>query len=541
MPTPNYSIVFSAQLVGSSTVSVGDVLIPSAGSPSLYVVATAANRGTRRAEGVALSAYGGTGSGSVQIQQTGTIDASISGLGAGTASWVRVSTTGRLERVATPSGGDDLMGKCEADGRMHLDPGVWDSSNYAGGGGGGGAPTTATYVTLTTDAGLSNERTLAVSANGLTLVDGGAGAAVTLGLPTAGASGQVLTSNGSVWSSQAASGGGAPTGAQYLTLATDSGLTVERVFTPGTNMSAVDSGAGAAYTLNVPNLAGDVTGALATNVVARVNGATYPAAGALTVGTIPRVTGASAVAYGALDLANTNARTGTLPIGNGGTGLSTIGGNGTFLTVSAGAALWANSATFYGVLGGTLATTGGLRVDTNAQALVAGRNTLNTDNIHYLAIDAGNNLYVGTNTSFTAAQQAGSINMYCSTAGNVYLGYGGTTAMQVTSGKVGLWQPLSGASGGSVPFRFKSTQVTVTGPVTVLTAAQYECPLVDFIGTPGTASDVTFPDVADAVYWIDNRTANTMRCWKGSGAQVSVLTNTKVMIRHNGTDYVSIP
>lgn len=42
-----------------------------------------------------------------------------------------------------------------------------------------------------------------------------------------------------------------------------------------------------------------------------------------TVGQIPRVTGANAYAFGALDLADTDAVTGTLPIGNGGTGLTT--------------------------------------------------------------------------------------------------------------------------------------------------------------------------------------------------------------------------
>jgi hypothetical protein len=46
-------------------------------------------------------------------------------------------------------------------------------------------------------------------------------------------------------------GGGAPTNAQYLTLATDPTLTDERVLTPGTNVKAVDAGAGASLTLSV--------------------------------------------------------------------------------------------------------------------------------------------------------------------------------------------------------------------------------------------------------------------------------------------------
>jgi hypothetical protein len=47
-------------------------------------------------------------------------------------------------------------------------------------GGGGGAPTSATYVTITTDATLTNERTLADDGATLQVTDGGAGAAVTL-------------------------------------------------------------------------------------------------------------------------------------------------------------------------------------------------------------------------------------------------------------------------------------------------------------------------------------------------------------------------
>lgn len=47
---------------------------------------------------------------------------------------------------------------------------------------GSGAPTTATYVTMTTDATLTNERTLAAEAGVLTLTDGGAGLAATIGV-----------------------------------------------------------------------------------------------------------------------------------------------------------------------------------------------------------------------------------------------------------------------------------------------------------------------------------------------------------------------
>lgn len=53
----------------------------------------------------------------------------------------------------------------------------------------------------------------------------------------------------------AGSGGFAPSNATYLTLSVNAGLTNERVFTPGTNLSGVDGGAGSAYTLNVTSAA----------------------------------------------------------------------------------------------------------------------------------------------------------------------------------------------------------------------------------------------------------------------------------------------
>jgi len=58
-------------------------------------------------------------------------------------------------------------------------------------------------------------------------------------------------SNGQVVIASTGGGGGAPTDAQYLALATDATLTDERVFTPGTGLSAVDAGANAAYTLSI--------------------------------------------------------------------------------------------------------------------------------------------------------------------------------------------------------------------------------------------------------------------------------------------------
>lgn len=135
MATPAYAIIHSALVNGvSGAVGRGAVVLPNAAAPTLYVTATTANRGTRRSEAIALTAFGGTGVGTVELQQSGTIDASISGLAPGDeGSWVRCSATGTIERC-TPSGSDDIIGYAEADGRVHLMFGVLTAALVNGGG-----------------------------------------------------------------------------------------------------------------------------------------------------------------------------------------------------------------------------------------------------------------------------------------------------------------------------------------------------------------------------------------------------------------------
>ena len=67
--------------------------------------------------------------------------------------------------------------------------------------------------------------------------------------------------NGTTWSILGIPGGGgaAPADAQFLTLALDGDLANERVFTPGTLLTAVDGGAGGTYTLNAAVTGADVT------------------------------------------------------------------------------------------------------------------------------------------------------------------------------------------------------------------------------------------------------------------------------------------
>jgi hypothetical protein len=91
-----------------------------------------------------------------------------------------------------------------------------------------GAPTDATYIVVSANGTLTQERVLTAGAN-ITLTDGGPGGALTI--------------------AATGGGGGAPTGAQYVTLALDGGLSAERVLTAGSGISITDGGAGGPVTI----------------------------------------------------------------------------------------------------------------------------------------------------------------------------------------------------------------------------------------------------------------------------------------------------
>ncbi len=117
MATPNYTIALVASPIGGAAgLSPGDGLVYDAASSS-YVLATAANRGTKRSSGLAIGSAAVNGA--VLMQTCGDIPPSVSGLGNGAAGPVRMSSAGRLERVTSWSAADDVCGWAEADGTVH--------------------------------------------------------------------------------------------------------------------------------------------------------------------------------------------------------------------------------------------------------------------------------------------------------------------------------------------------------------------------------------------------------------------------------------
>lgn len=124
--------------------------------------------------------------------------------------------------------------------------------------------------------------------------------------------------------------------AQFVLLAADPDLPNERVLTGTANQVILtDNGAGSTIVLSTPqNIAPGssptFTGLTLTSLTGLLqgNGATALTAitDSSTVGQTLRVTGASTYAWGALDLADTDAVTGLLPVGNGGSGAGTLTG-----------------------------------------------------------------------------------------------------------------------------------------------------------------------------------------------------------------------
>lgn len=143
-----YDVDWSGTLSSTvGTVAIGDALVLD--SAGFYRVATSANRTTYgRSVGIATTA-GDASNPTVEVVVTGMLASSVTGLGAGTVSWVRVDANGRLERC-NPAVGDDVIGKVRADGALQVAPGTWDSANVAGGG--DTPPTGDGIVTVTSGA-----------------------------------------------------------------------------------------------------------------------------------------------------------------------------------------------------------------------------------------------------------------------------------------------------------------------------------------------------------------------------------------------------
>ena len=122
MPAQQGSWIATAYLE-TGTIAKGQVAcLNEAGTR--YVVASDTNRTAagRRSACIAITAGDADdpGGSSFEAQYVGAVPPSITGLGAGTESLIRVSDAGVLERVAEYSTSDDVCGHCDADGTAYV-------------------------------------------------------------------------------------------------------------------------------------------------------------------------------------------------------------------------------------------------------------------------------------------------------------------------------------------------------------------------------------------------------------------------------------
>lgn len=142
----------------------------------------------------------------------------------------------------------------------------------------GAADSAATYVTLSGNATLTNERRLNLSGTNLTMNDQGPNASVILDLTTVGTPGTFTYATVTVDSFgriTAASNGATPPpgGASYITVTNEPALTGERALVAGNGLLSTDAGANSSFTLFInDNIVATVSGTRFTGIVRAAGG-----------------------------------------------------------------------------------------------------------------------------------------------------------------------------------------------------------------------------------------------------------------------------
>src|SRR5579872_1245038 len=265
------------------------------------------------------------------------------------------------------------------------------------------------------------------------------------GAPTgSGAAGSVILQTGGV------------SGTPQLTVGASGTITCASLTSAGNSLVLATS-AGSLFASStlpsgfLPTLAGDVTGAIGSNTVGKINGATVPAAGALTTGNVLQVTGTSALGYAPVNVGGgSHFVTGVLPFAN----MSSPTGTG-FAHVTTGAFDVAARA----VNLGTADVTGALPLANIAQGGATTSQVLEWNGTTWTptALPAGLSV-TGTgfwhNTSGSLDAAARAVNLGTADVTGALplanIAQGGATASQVMTWNGTVWTPVTPSSAISV-------------------------------------------------------------------------------------------